>query len=189
MVKTSGEIEKEFIDGLKNTTSKNLLAWLGTVKKTDISKRNDIIKWLKETHNFGHMNASLLVGIYLNNGKPVYGSQDELLENQISKYEIQRPLFESVSKKIIAQFPNATMIAKKTYVSYTAKREFAAINIKPKEIRLGVDLGDKPFENILEKAKLTGPMPRISHMVVLRNESDFNNKLGKWLEESYSRVN
>ena len=89
MVKTSGEIEKEFIDGLKNTTSKSLLEWLGTVKKTDISKRNDIIKWLKETHNFGHMNASLLVGIYLNNGKPVYGSQDELLENQISKYEIQ----------------------------------------------------------------------------------------------------
>ena len=130
MAKTSGEIEKEFIEALKNSTGKSLSDWLSVIKKEDITKRNDAIKWLKETHNFGHMNASLLVGIYLNNGNPVYGSQDDLLENQISKYEIWRSLFESVSEKIIAQFPNAAMIPKKTYVSFTAKREFAAINIK-----------------------------------------------------------
>ncbi len=135
------------------------------------------------------MNASLLVGIYLNNGNPVYGSQDDLLENQLANYEIWRPLFESVSKKIIAQFPNTTMIPKKTYVSFTAKREFAAINIKSKEIRLGMDLGNQPFENKLEKAKLTGPMPRISHMVVLREPDDLNTTVIKWLEESYNRVN
>lgn len=135
------------------------------------------------------MNASLLVGIYLNNGQPVYGSQDELLENQVSKYELWRPLFESVSKKIITQFPDSTMIPKKTYVSFTAKREFAAINIKSKEIRLGMDLGNQPFENKLEKAKLTGPMPRISHMVVLREPDDLNTTVIKWLEESHNRVN
>ena len=31
------------------------------------------------------MNASLLAGIYLNHGKPVYGSTDELLDNQFAK--------------------------------------------------------------------------------------------------------
>ena len=66
------------------------------------------------------------------------------------------------------------MIPKKTYVSYAAKREFAAINIKSKEIRLGMDLGDQPFTEDLEKAKLTGPMPRISHMIVVREKNDFN---------------
>ena len=179
---------QEFIEELKNTTSKSLPDWLAAVKEAGISKRNDIIKWLKKSHNFGHMNASLLVGIYLNNGKLVYGSQDELLENQLSKYEIWRPLFEKVSNKILTQFPDTTMIPKKTYVSFTAKREFAAINIKSKEIRLGMDLGDKPFNNILEKAKLTGPMPRISHMVILREEGDYDDDFSNWLNESFKRV-
>ena len=189
MAKTSGEIEKEFIDDLKGSSSMGLSQWLALINKSKISKRNDIIKWLKETHSFGHMNASLLVGIYLNNGEPVYGSQDDLLENQLSKYEIWRALFENVAKKITDQFPEATMIPKKTYVSFTAKREFAAINIKSKEIRLGMDLGDKSFDNKLEKAKLTGPMPRISHMVIIREESDFNVDILKWLSESFNRVN
>ena len=189
MAKTSGEIEKEFIGGLKSSTSKDLADWMALIGKSKIDKRNDIIKWLKETRSLGHMNASLLVGIYLNNGKPVYGSQDDLLENQVSKYEIWRPLFENISEKIVVQFPDATMISKKTYISFTAKREFAAINIKSKEIRLGMDLGDMPFNNDLEKAKLTGPMPRISHMVVLREPNDFDTNVIRWLEESYNRVN
>ena len=189
MVKISAEVEKKFIDRLEILTNKSLSDWLGTVKDTGISKRNDIIKWLKETHNFGHKYASLLVGIYLNNGKPVYKSEDELLENQVSKYEIWRPLFESVSKEIVAQFPDATMIAKKYYISFTAKREFAAIDIKLIEIRLYMDLGNMPFGNTLEKAMLSGSMSRFSHMVILRNESDFNNLVVKWLRESYNRVN
>ena len=189
MAKTSQEIEKEFIDALKDNTNNSLSEWISIIKKSEIVKRNDIIKWLKEKHKFGHMNASLLTGIYLNGGKPVYASSDNLLEDQISKYESFRELFESVSSQILEHFPDTQMIPKKTYISYTAKREFAAINIKSKEIRLGMDLGDKPFTDGLEKAKLTGPMPRISHMVMLREENDFNSKTLTWLEESYKRVN
>jgi hypothetical protein len=74
--KTSGEIEKEFIDNLKGSTGRTLAEWMKRVGGSGISKRNDIIKWLKEKHGFGHMNASLLTGIYLNNGRPVYGSTD-----------------------------------------------------------------------------------------------------------------
>lgn len=185
MAKTSYEVEKEFIDVLEKLTNNSLSDWLETVKDAGISNRNDIITWLKETHNFGHIYASLLAGIYLNNGKLIYGSEEELLENHVSKYEIWRPLFESVSKKMLAQFPDATMTAKKTYVSFTANHEFAAIDIKLIEIRLYIDLGDMPFENILEKAMLSGSMPRFSHMVILRNESDFNDLVIKWLEESY----
>lgn len=188
MAKTSGEIEKEFIDDLKSNTGKDLKQWLSELKKSKIEKRNDLIKWLKESYEFGHMNASLLVGIYLNNGNPVYASESDLLENQIGKYETLRPLFEFTSHKILKQFPDTTMIPKKTYVSFTAKREFAAVNIKSNEIRLGLDLGEQPFEGNLEKSKLTGPMPRISHMIVLKNKEDFNTDVSKWIEASYNRI-
>jgi predicted transport protein len=189
MAKTSKEIEKEFIDGLKCTSGKTLYEWLSVIKNSRIEKRNDIIKWLKEQNNFGHMNASLLAGIYFNNGKPVYVSEKNLLDNQFEKYQEMRPLFEQLQKEISDWDNSVEFITKKTYVSITKKREFAAINIKKQELRLGMDLGDLPFEGIVNKAKLTGPMPRISHMVVIKDLSAINNNLFKLLDTANKRVN
>jgi len=189
MAKTSGEIEKEFIESLKQSTGKDLNGWLTEIKKSGITKRNDIINWLKTKKSFGHMNASLLTGIYVNDGKPVYGSKKELLDNQFEKYPDMRPLFDSLQKSILRWDNSSEFIAKKTYVSVTKKREFAAINIKKGGLRLGMDLGDIPFEGKLEKAKLTGPMPRISHMVVIKSESNIDKNLFKLLEQSDKRVN
>jgi hypothetical protein len=72
MAKTSGEIEKEFIDTTKSQTGKSLKEWLALVKSSGIEKRNDILKWLKKGHGLNHMQAQLITGIYLNNGNPVY---------------------------------------------------------------------------------------------------------------------
>ncbi|MBL7888298.1 MAG: hypothetical protein JNL24_02035 [Bacteroidia bacterium] len=189
MAKTSGEIEKEFIEGLSSSTGANLDKWIVEISKTGIEKRNDVIKWLKEEKKFGHMNASLLTGIYFNNGKPVYGNENELLDNQFTKCPEMRKVFTVVTEFILTNFPETKIIPKKTYISFTAKKEFAAINVKPDEIRLGFDLGDTPFNADLEKSKLTGPMPRISHMVVISNEKQIGNKLKDYLAKSYYRTN
>ena len=185
--KTSGEIEKEFIDNLKGSTGKTLAEWLKQVAGSGISKRNDIIKWLKAKHGFGHMNASLLTGIHLNNGKPVYGSIDDLLNNQFAKAVDMKPLYEAFMAFAQKHFPDSTALPKKTYVSILEKREFAAINIKPKELRIGFDLGDREFDQAVSKSKLSGPMPRISHMLVLTDKSQLSNDLVELLKVSYQR--
>jgi predicted transport protein len=162
---------------------------MAAIKNSGIEKRNDIIKWLKGENNFGHMNASLLTGMYFNNGKPVYASEQNLLDNQFEKYQEMRPLFESLLKNVSDWDKSVDFITKKTYVSVTKKREFAAINIKNGELRVGMDLGDLPFQGIVEKAKLTGPMPRISHMVVIKDPSDINENLFQLLNKANNRVN
>ncbi|HEX9650550.1 MAG TPA: DUF5655 domain-containing protein [Cyclobacteriaceae bacterium] len=189
MAKTSQEIEKEFIDGLKPGTGNDIKDWLSTIKESEIEKRNDIIKWLKGQHKFGHMNASLLAGIYFNGGKPVYASEKNLLDSQFEKYQDMRPLFEELQRTISKRDASVNFVIKKTYVSITKKREFAAINIKKGELRLGLDLGEMPFKDFVEKAKLTGPMPRISHMVVIRNRSEISNQLFQLLDRADKRVN
>lgn len=185
--KTSGEIEKEFIDDLKNTSGKDLNAWIAEIKAFGNQKRNDILNLLKTEYSFGHMNASLLTGIYLNGGKPVYGDTAELLENQFAKAETMRPLYERFIKFVKNAFPNATVLPKKTYVSILEKREFAAINFKKTELRIGFDLGDRAFDETVSKSKLTGPMPRISHQIVLTGENQLNAEIIKLLQDSYSR--
>ena len=76
---------------------------------------------------------------------------------------------------------------KKTYISVLENREFAAVNIKKAELRIGLDLGDRPFDEKVEKAKLTGPMPRISHMVVASDARLFGPDLVDLLKLSHSR--
>ncbi len=185
--KTSGEIEKEFIDGLKSSTGKGLSDWLKVLGASGSTKRNDLVKWLKESQGFGHMNATLLAGIHLNNGKPVYGSTDELLDNQFAKAAHMRSLYEAFTAFVKKHFPNSSVLPKKTYVSILEKREFAAINIKPKELRIGFDLGERAFDDVVTKSKLSGPMPRISHMLVITDDKQLNNELVKLLQLSHQR--
>jgi Domain of unknown function (DUF5655)/Domain of unknown function (DUF4287) len=185
--KTSGEIEKELIEGLKEKTGRDLNGWLAAISASGNKKRNDLVRWLKEEHGFGHMNASLLMSIHANGGKPVYASTDLLLENQFAKAAHQRSLFDALTGFVKTHFPNAATLPKKTYVSILEKREFAALNIKPQELRIGLDLGDRPFDDTVAKAKLAGPMPRISHMFVLTHARQLDACLADLLRQSHGR--
>lgn len=185
--KTSGEFEKEFMDGLQSSTGKSLADWVTIVDGFSSKKRNEVIEWLKSVHNFNHMQASMLAGIHANGGKPIYQSTDGLLDAQFGKNEDMRPLYDEFVAFISKNFTNATMLPKKTYVSVLENREFAAVNIKKGELRIGLDLGDRPFDEKVEKAKLTGPMPRISHMVVATDMSRFDGELVELLKQSHGR--
>ncbi len=185
--KTSGEFEKEFMDGLKAATGKDLVGWLKIVDAFGSKKRNEVIAWLKSEHKFNHMQASLLAGIHANGGKPVYASTDDLLENQFAKASEVRPLYEAFIAFVAKNFPNSTILPKKTYVSVLDNREFGAINIKPKELRIGLDLGERPFEAKVAKAKLTGPMPRISHMIVVTDTKELDTGVADLLKQSHAR--
>ena len=187
MAKTSGEFEQEFIQTAKEKTGKTLEEWLSVVKASGLSKQMEIVNWLKKEKGLNHLQSTLLAGMFLNNGKTVYSNEGNLLDNQFLKCETMRPLFESVSEGIHKTIPGTQLIPKKTYLSFTAAREFAAINIKPKEIRLGLDLGDEPFTDTLQKTKMTGPMPRISHMIVLTDLKQFDKRVQDLLRTSYDR--
>lgn len=185
--KTSGEFEKEFVDGIKATTGKDLGSWMKVLDGFGSKKRPEVIAWLKSEHGFGHMNAAMLAAIHANGGKLVYQSTDNLLDVQFAKAEAMRPLFDELVAFIQRNIPNATVLPKKTYVSILDNREFAAVNIKAKELRVGLDLGDRAFDDVIEKAKLSGPMPRISHMFVLTDPQQLNKQIAEAMNESHSR--
>lgn len=185
--KTSGEFEQEFLADLEKNTGKDLKSWLAEIEAQGGKKRNEVLNWLKAEKGFGHMNAALLAGIYVNGGKPVYASTDNLLENQFAKAGEMRGLYDALMEFVKRHFPDSSVLPKKTYVSILEKREFGAVNIKPKELRLGLDLGDREFDEAVGKAKLSGPMPRISHMVVITGEDQFTDELVNLLRESHAR--
>ncbi len=173
MAKTPAEYEKEFITTVKETTGKTLEQWLGEVSKSGKEKTSDKIAWLKEQHGLNHLQAQLITGIHQNGGKPLYSNEGSLMDTHFAKAPAMRKLFDELSAKIIADFPGTQVIPKKTYISFAVQREFAAMNIKPSEIRIGFDLGDEPFNDQIQKSKLSGPMPRISHMAVVTDAAQY----------------
>ncbi|MEL7120778.1 MAG: DUF5655 domain-containing protein [Bacteroidota bacterium] len=188
MSKTSHEIEKEFIKGIQVQTKKSLSEWMMLLKVTGLKKRNELLNWLKDHEGFRHQDASLLAGIFINGGKPVYANSEELLENQFNKKEHLRPLYQALVKAILKQLPETRVEAKKTYVSLNAKREYAAIGIKSKEIRLAMDLEGTPTGEDFVKQTGIGCMPRISHMLKLSKESQITDTLLNRLEDAYNRM-
>jgi predicted transport protein len=109
--------------------------------------------------------------------------------HQFEKKEHLKPLYDQLIKEVQKEIKDTQVTAKKTYVSLPKKKEFAAINIKSNELRVGMDLGDTPFSDYLQKSKLTGPMPRISHMVIIQDKKDINPKLLGLIQKADKRIN
>ena len=187
-MKTAAEWEKEIFEGLKEATGKDYKAWAAEIKKSGIEKRNDIIKWLKTEHGLKHSQANTIVPVYLNGGKLVYADSGNLLDEHFKGKEELRPLYEELKKAVSKAVKETKYEVKKGYTSLTDKREYAVIAVKTGELRVGMDLGDMKFDSYVQKAKTLGAMPRISHMVVVKEKKDIDKKLTDLLKKAYERV-
>lgn len=66
-----GEKEREFIDGLKENTGRDLDEWMQAISEAALGHRNDIIDWLRHK-GLMFSKASWLERIHHNGGKPIY---------------------------------------------------------------------------------------------------------------------
>jgi hypothetical protein len=75
------------------------------------------------------------------------------------------------------------------YISLGAPGEFAVVTFYATEVRLGLDLGDRPHAGALQRPRMRGPGPAISHMVVLTDARQVNADLLDLIRAANQRVN
>jgi len=100
-----------------------------------------------------------------------------------------RPLYLLLEAEMRNAFPALTASPKASYVSLGAPREFAAVTLHATELRLGLDLGDRPFDGLVQKARLKGAGSSISHMLVLTDARQVNAELLNLIKVANTRVN
>ena len=66
-----GEKEREFIEGLKENTGRDLAEWMQAISSARLAHRNDIIDWLRHK-GLMFSKASWLERIHHNGGRPIY---------------------------------------------------------------------------------------------------------------------
>jgi len=66
-----GEKERQFIEGLKENTGRDLADWMRAISSAGLAHRNDIIDWLRH-EGLMFSKASWLERIHHNGGRPIY---------------------------------------------------------------------------------------------------------------------
>jgi hypothetical protein len=225
MVKDEREEEREFLEGLKARTGRDLGEWMAAIAAQGFGDKNEIIDWLR-AQSLPFARASWLERIHRNGGRPIFADDARptetrrtpllrlvpkgpaRLEQQVEEEKDQtahdagaaleklvaaakgyRPLYRLLEAQIRRAVPGATFSAQARYVSVGAPREFAAIALSASEVRLGLDLGDRAFSGRLEKARLRGPGPAITHMLVLTDARQVDDDLSALLAGANGRVN
>lgn len=218
------EREREFLDGLKARSGRDLAEWMAAIAAQGSTDKNAIIDWLR-TQGLPFARASWLERIHRNGGRPIYAhapspsdapaagatrrqqppadreprpspirkparaADPPALEKLVAAAKGYRPLYHLLETRVRETVPSVVFSPQARHVSVGAPGEFATITLHPTEVRLGLDLGDRAFGGSLQKAKLRGPGPAITHMVVLTDARQVDDDLLALIASANARVN
>ncbi len=187
MAKEARELEQAFIASLEDETGADLADWMRIVEAAGMQKNNEIVKWLKSEKDFNHMQATMLAGIFLNGGEPVF-HYPTLFRKIFAGKEKQRPLYDAIVANLQDSLPQILFIPTKTYVSIEEERVFGCAKINKTNIRVGLDLGDEPFGDYARKGVGLGAMPNITHMIELKDAAQIDERLAAYTRQAYERA-
>jgi hypothetical protein len=216
MARDEQEEEREFLADLEARTGRTLSDWMAAIAAQGFSDKNETIDWLRE-QGIPFARASWLERIHSNGGKPIYLHQTPKpapevkppmplkpqpaasraptarevadLDKLLAAGKGYRPLYQLLEAEARAAVPGLTIMPKAAYISLGAPREFAAVTLHATELRLGLDLGDRAFDLGVQKPRMRGPGPSISHMLVLTDARQVNADLLNLIKAANARVN
>ena len=212
MTRAEHEEELEFLAHLKARSGRSLAEWMALITAQNFRDKNEAIDWLR-TQNFPFARASWLERIHANGGRPIYADglpadppvrsapaprpsppvapspgDVALLEKLIAGAKGYRPLYLLLEGELRRHFPGAVFKPRPACILVGAPGEFAAIALGPAEIRLGLALGDHPFDASLQPAKIRGAGPGITHMLVLKDARQVNADLLAMIAAAHAKA-
>ena len=210
------EEEREFLAELKARSGQDLAQWMAAIAAQGFADKNETIDWLR-AQGFAFARASWLERIHSNGGKPIYVNEPPKsapeptlapplpkpappppapsareraeLEKLLTAAKGYRPLYLLLEAEIRRAVPAVAVQPRSTYIAFAAPAEFAALTLHATELRLGLDLGDRPHDATLQRPRMKGPGAAISHMLVLTDARQVNADLINLIKAASGRVN
>jgi hypothetical protein len=213
MARNEEEEEQEFLADLEGRTGRDLAQWMAAIAAQNFSDKNEVIDWLRG-QGIPFARASWLERIHSNGGRPIYserpgehGGEERPqplpkpmprapspreradLERLLAAAKGYRPLYQLLEAEIRGVVAHLTVAPRPGYISLGGPREFAAVTLYASELRLGLDLGDRPHDQALQRPRMRGPGPAISHMLVLTDARQVTTDLLNLIKAANTRVN
>jgi hypothetical protein len=120
---------------------------------------------------------------------PIAATAADRLAILIAAAKGYRPLYLLLESEVRAHVPGMIPTPATTHISFGAPAEFAAVALNAAELRLGLALGDRAFDQRVQRARLKGAKAQITHMVVLTDARQVNADLLSLVRAANVRVN
>lgn len=119
----------------------------------------------------------------------VAAGDPERLEALLAKGKAYRPLAELLLEQIGRALPGVAFLPRADLIAIVRPNELAALSVTPRELRLGLALGERPFDAALAKAKLPRASAGITHMLALTDARQVDNGLIELVHAADARAN
>lgn len=174
------------IDNLHKNTGKTLEQWIEIVTKENFTKHGEIIKFLKEQHEFTHGFANLVAHKAKETDAGSAENTDDLIISQYIGKEHLKPIYDKLLSEILTFGNDIEIAPKNTYVSLRRKKQFAILNPATKtRFEIGINLkGQEPTEK-LEAEK---PNSMCSHKIKISDINEIDTEIMNWIKTAYENA-
>ena len=174
------------IENLYKNTGKTLEQWIDLVRKQNFAKHGEIIKFLKEKHEFTHGFANLVAHKANETDAGSTENQDDLIKKQYQGKEHLKPIYDKLITAILAFGSDIEVAPKNTYVSLRRKKQFAILNPATKtRFEIGINLkGQEPQGKLVPEK----PNAMCSHKINVADLNDIDNEVMNWLKAAYDNA-
>lgn len=174
------------IENLHKNTGKTLQQWIDIVNKQNFSKHGEIIKFLKEQHEFTHGFANLVAHKANETDAGSAENQDDLITKQYQGKEHLKPFYDKLISEISKFGKDIETAPKNSYVSLRRKKQFAALNPATKtRFEIGINLKGQEAKGKLEAEK---PNAMCSHKINITDIKEIDKEVLEWIKTAYDNA-
>ena len=179
--------EQTMIENILKITGKPIEDWISIVRKSGITKHNDIIKFLKSEHGFTHGFANMVAHKSKGSDASSADSPEKLIIKQYENKEQLKPIYDKIISAI-RQFGNDIEVApKNAYVSLRRKKQFALIQPSTKtRLDIGLNIKGLEPEGKLEASGSFNVM--CSHRIRTESTEDIDSMVIDWIKLAYDQA-
>jgi hypothetical protein len=219
MVADERQEEQRFLAELKARSGRDLAGWMAAIAAQNFVDKNDTIDWLRQQgfafarasrleriHSNGGRpiyqdlpertprpvataKAAPAAQMVPAPPPPPTAAEAALVEKLIAGAKGYRPLYLMLEAELKAWVPGLILQPTPTHIGLRAPHEFATVGLHASELRLGLALGDRPFDTHVQRAKLKGVGSQITHMLVLTDARQVNADLMSLVCAANARIN
>jgi len=177
-----GEIT--MIENLHKNTGKTLEQWITLVNKENIAKHGDIVKFLKEKHQFTHGFANLIALKSKAAAPGIESPGDNPVDAHYKGNELLKPIYDKLLEAAQKFGDDVEVAPKKAYVSLRRKKQFALLQpVSKNRFEVGIILKNQPAQGKLEA--ITTPNAMCTHKINLATEKEIDKEVLQWLKKAY----
>lgn len=175
------------IANIEKNTGKKLEQWIAIVNKSGFEKHGELVKFLKEKHDFTHGNANVVVHFAKQSHAGAADNETDWIAEQYKGKENLKPWYDKIMAEINKFGKDVEVAPKKAYVSLKRKKQFAIIQPSTKD-RLDVGLNIKGVDpsGIVEDGKKWNAM--CTHRIRVEDAKAVSKELINWIKKAYDQA-